>query len=76
MSLARACSRLTGLLLDCEALFKPAGHCMQAQGTNPLGGAIFIEAPKLAFVSSAVFEANAVLVRPVPSLTIVEMRSS
>jgi hypothetical protein len=34
----------------------------QANGTDPLGGALFVEAPSMALVSAALFEFNAVLV--------------
>ena len=34
----------------------------QARGTDPVGGALFVEAPRMALVSAALFESNVVLV--------------
>ena len=38
----------------------------QAHGTDPVGGALFIEAPSMALVSAALFESNTVLVSSAP----------
>jgi hypothetical protein len=46
----------------------------QAKGTRPVGGALYIEAPIAALVSSALFESNAVLVRTSPSLPVFATR--
>ena len=32
----------------------------QARGTDPVGGALFVEAPSMALVSAALFESNVV----------------
>jgi len=34
----------------------------QARGTDPVGGALFVEAPRMALVSAALFESNVVRV--------------